>query len=344
MDMRRRGLSSSTLIEKIKLDREHDFLNVVIEPGENVEGSSNQSLQPWVELMSTCIPQVTVHDEDDNEDDEDTRIKIPSTEDDSYPPLTRDDSYNTLLLYPGLRSRRGSDQSSTCSTSSFSSFFRRRSKSSDFTYEEDSSKCVRSERSMSLMPGSHSCGLYPNNKILPTSTNSNNLDFRHMSAHIQLLQCIRQNDCKSVKKLLKKNNIDVNLVIDESGSLLNEAAYRGCRKCMGMLLKCGCYTNMGDDAGWTPLHAAVLGCNHDAVKFLLEHHALPNQLNDEGLSPCHLSVLSDDIRILHELMMQGGDPLLEGVQPSPFQMAIDLEKNHAIKYFLYMPSLLTTTI
>ena len=42
------------------------------------------------------------------------------------------------------------------------------------------------------------------------------------------------------------------------------------------LLKCGSYVNSCDDIGFSPLHAAVLGRNKDAVKLLLEYNALPN--------------------------------------------------------------------
>ena len=162
-----------------------------------------------------------------------------------------------------------------------------------------------------------------------------------MSVYIRILQCIRHDDCKGSKALLKKNNVDVNIIIKGSGSLLNEAAYKGCTKCIRALLKSGGFVTMGDDAGWTPLHAAVLGCNLEAVKLLLEHNALPNQLNDDGLTPCHLAVFADNLHIVHELMTHGGDPLLEGVERTPFQMAIDLEKNNVMKYFLYMPRFLT---
>ena len=102
----------------------------------------------------------------------------------------------------------------------------------------------------------------------------------------------------------------------------------------------GSYVNMGDDAGWTPLHAAVLGCNAGAVKLLLDHHALPNQTNDDGLSPCHLAVISDDLRVIHQLMTRGGDPLFQGSEATPFQMAIELGKGAAFEYFVNMPCFL----
>ena len=155
----------------------------------------------------------------------------------------------------------------------------------------------------------------------------------------QLLQCIRWDDCKSVRSLLKKESMDVNVALAEKGSLLHEAAFKGCTKCIKFLLKSGSYVNICDDMGFTPLHAAVLGRRHEAVRLLLHNNALPNQVNFVGMSPCHLAVLSDDIYLIHELMKENGDPL-SGGSASPFQMSIDLDKMKAFEYFVNMPALL----
>ena len=157
----------------------------------------------------------------------------------------------------------------------------------------------------------------------------------------QMLYSIRQDDCKLLRSLLKKQIVDVNVLLEDGGSLLHEASYKGCVTCIKTLLKFGSYVNMSDDLGFTPLHAAVLGLNYDAIRLLIEHNALPNQVNVEGLSPCHIGVLADDIYAIHELMVGKGDPLLLGdVSPvSPFQMAIDTKKDNALAYFLNMSPL-----
>ena len=159
----------------------------------------------------------------------------------------------------------------------------------------------------------------------------------------EMLQYIRNEECKSVSSVLKKKSVDVNVLLKGKGSLLHEAAYQGCTKCIRVLLKCGSFVNLSDDQGFTPLHAAVLGRNCPSIRLLVQNNALPNQVNQDGLSPCHLAVIADDMFMIHELVGPKGDPLVEGLVASPFQMAIDLNKGEALAYFIHMSSLLVPT-
>jgi len=154
--------------------------------------------------------------------------------------------------------------------------------------------------------------------------------------HCEMLNCIRNDDCKGLRSLLKKRIVDVN-VVTKDGSLIHEASYKGCTKCMKFLLKGGCYVTGCDELGWTALHAAVLSKSLDAIKLLLENYALPNQLNYDGLTPCHLAVIIGDLYITHELMKSGGDPLVKNTHITPFQLAIDLKQCVILDYFLHMP-------
>ena len=47
-----------------------------------------------------------------------------------------------------------------------------------------------------------------------------------------LMKCIRQDDCKTLRSLLKKHEVDVNVVVKGKGTLLHEASYKGCLKCI----------------------------------------------------------------------------------------------------------------
>ena len=158
--------------------------------------------------------------------------------------------------------------------------------------------------------------------------------------HVEMLKCIRGHDCKTLKSMLKKRNVDVNLSYGEHGPLIHEAAYTGCTKCIKAVLKAGSYVNLCDAHGWTALHAAVLGSNLDAIRVLLANNALANQVNQAGLSPFHLAVLSNDLNVVHEMVKGGGDPLAAGGDVTPFQLAIDMKKGAALDYFLHMPCLL----
>ena len=326
--MRRRGTWFIRTTQHFSEDKDHISFTAEEDPflSWNEESAENEDKRSPRMSNSTVLPILTLQDEEDVFID----IRVPSTDEDCF------DTQHQL----GARSRRGSGISSTSSTSSFRSLFR--SKSTDFSYESNSPKNIRANRSASLKPAVTLIGgLHPGYKAPPSPSNVNDMDFKGMSVYLRLLQYIRQDDCKGVKRLLKKKKIDVNVILNGSGCLLNEAAYRGCVTCIRVLLKAGSYVNMGDDEGWTPLHAAVLGSNLDAVRFLLEQNALPNQVNDDGFSPCHLAVCSDNLLIVHELMTNGGDALLQGNEVSPFQMAIDSKKSGVLKYFLYMPNLLT---
>ena len=140
--------------------------------------------------------------------------------------------------------------------------------------------------------------------------------------YIQMLNCIRLDDCKTLRSLLKRQSVDVNVVLEGSGSLLHEASHKGCCKCIKSLLKSGSYVSLCDEFGFMPLHAAVLGRSYNAVRLLLENSALPNQKNFDGLSPFHLSVMADDIHLVHELIMAEGDPLL-GCPNFPFRWRLN---------------------
>ena len=160
----------------------------------------------------------------------------------------------------------------------------------------------------------------------------------------EINHCIRNHSCKTVRSLLKKHNqLDVNVLLPQGGSLLHEASHQGCLKCMRILLKCGSYVNLEDDQGFTPLHAAVMGTDFRSVRFLLDNDAAVDRVNVEGLSPCHLAVLVGDVRVVRELVVVGmANPLLMGAVVSPFQVAVDLERYNVLTYFLSLPSLLVT--
>ena len=153
-----------------------------------------------------------------------------------------------------------------------------------------------------------------------------------------MLNLIQDGECKKLKLLMKRHLIDVSKTID-GVSLLHEASYKGCTKCIKNLIKNGCSQNIADESGWSPIHAAVFGNDICTVKCLLEYDISMNTLSNDGWSPLHLSVYAGKLTVVHEIMKYGGDPLLHsGLGVSPFQLAIDLKRSLILDYFLYMPA------
>ena len=160
----------------------------------------------------------------------------------------------------------------------------------------------------------------------------------------EMLKSIRENDCRRLKLLLKRRRVAANS-FEHDTSLIHESAFKGCEKCVKLLMKNGWCIDLQDDAGWRPLHAAVFGRSLDVVKCLLAKGADSNVLTKAGLSPLHLAVSNNDLYTTHELFQYGADPLIESRsamvdEGTPFQLAINLKNTLVLDYFLLQSSFL----
>ena len=160
----------------------------------------------------------------------------------------------------------------------------------------------------------------------------------------EMLKSIRDDDCRRFKLLLKRRRVAVNS-FEHDTSLIHEAAFKGCEKCVKLLMKGGWCVDLQDDAGWRPLHAAAFGRSLDAVKCLVAKGADPNVLTKAGLSPLHLAVYNNDLYTTHELFQHGADPLVESRsamvdEGTPFQLAINLKNTLVLDYFLLQSTFL----
>ena len=162
--------------------------------------------------------------------------------------------------------------------------------------------------------------------------------------HKAVVRCIRENECKTFKSIVKRKLVDVNTVLENSSTFLHEASFKGCVKCMNTLIKYGSHVDVADGHGWTALHASIFSSQLAAVKLLIENNASVNEISSTGWSPLHLSVYLNDLYVSHELVQNGGDALLcnsEGI--SPFQLSINLRQSLILDYFLQLPSFLVKT-
>ena len=172
-------------------------------------------------------------------------------------------------------------------------------------------------------------------------TNKSTSDSETKDFETIAVQCIHSDDCKLLKSTLKRKLVNANTVINGKSTLMHEAAYKGCTKCIKALNKHGGDVNAADDSGWTPLHASVFGQQLDALKMLLELESCVDRLSNTGWTPLHLGVFFDDLFIVHELITNGADPLLlPSNNVTPFQLAINLNKSLILDYFVQLPCFL----
>ena len=75
-------------------------------------------------------------------------------------------------------------------------------------------------------------------------------------------------------------------------------------------------------ASETPLHHAVLKNSEFAVKYLLEHEANPNALNDGNTTPLFYAVGNQHIGIVKLLLSHGADPTIKSKRGTPLDVAM----------------------
>ena len=66
----------------------------------------------------------------------------------------------------------------------------------------------------------------------------------------EMLNCIRTDDCKRLKAMTKKNFIGMSLLNLET-TLIHEATYKGCVRCIKTLIKTGSCIDSKDSSGWS---------------------------------------------------------------------------------------------
>lgn len=91
----------------------------------------------------------------------------------------------------------------------------------------------------------------------------------------------------------------------------------------------GADPNLGDDAGFTPLQAAVLGGHSDAISILVSAGADPNRVDRYGNGPLWTAVLSAPlplrVEIVRLLLKAGAEPDRKNQHGrSPRDMAVEI--------------------
>lgn len=226
--------------------------------------------------------------------------------------MTKDDS-----LLSGLKQQNGSGEL-------------KKSRSFSLKTDESNSNALK-------LPGVKSFSSFRRSPFSKTKFDHNNSSSDvKKKAYDEMLKCVRDNDCKRLKLLIKRRKADVN-TLEHNPSLLHEASYKGCAKCTKALLKMGWSVNLPDSLEWKPLHVAVFGGCLETVRVLLHHGACVNDVTSDGFTPLHLAVHLGDLYIVHELITHGSNPLMSTTNfpETPFQLSINLKKTLILDYFLY---------
>jgi ankyrin repeat protein len=150
-----------------------------------------------------------------------------------------------------------------------------------------------------------------------------------------LLHAIVEGDVGDVREALSRH-IDLNLRTNYSLTALHIAVMRqdhnAVRKAQA-LIDCGAVVDAVDDFGTTPLIAASMCENVEAVELLLRNGANPDARNNMGNTPLHQAACSEEQRIVSVLLAAGANRATrnsEGV--TPLQLAREQEHFVAAKF------------
>lgn len=117
--------------------------------------------------------------------------------------------------------------------------------------------------------------------------------------------------------------LDANASIDKKGynseTPLFKASYSGNLDIVKELLSRGASPEIGNDSGWTPLHAAV--DNVEICRLLLSYNATINIQQRDLWTPLHLAVNWEKLEVVSLLLEKGADPnLVNKDGRAPFHM------------------------
>lgn len=110
-----------------------------------------------------------------------------------------------------------------------------------------------------------------------------------------------------VKCLLANPATDVNKQNSEKNTALHEAAFKGNKELVDMLIAARADVNKQNGTGKTPLHRAVSGNHPGVVKSLFEKGANINVQDTLGYSPAHYAAVSGLVDIMKFLNEKGAN-------------------------------------
>ena len=136
-------------------------------------------------------------------------------------------------------------------------------------------------------------------------------------------QVLNLNSEKAVKSQLA-SGVDVNKRDRYGNTMLHEVIKSAPGISLArFLIHSGANVNIENNAGWTPLHVAVVHKDYEKARYLLNKGANVNATirEQEDDTPLHLAVLNDDGKMARLLLGYGASLDIYGEEGKPLEMA-----------------------
>jgi len=126
-----------------------------------------------------------------------------------------------------------------------------------------------------------------------------------------------------IRCLVAHPTIDVNKQNNEKSTALHEAAFKGNKELVDLLIGAKADVKVQNSSGKTPLHRAISGNHLGVAKSLLDHGANINVQDSLGYTPAHYAAVFGHLESTQFLVSQGANlNLLEKIsKKTPLELA-----------------------
>jgi len=144
-----------------------------------------------------------------------------------------------------------------------------------------------------------------------------------------LMKAIKSGSVEIVKCLLAtSSNTDVNKQNNEKNTALHEAAFKGSKELIDLLIAARADVRKQNSSGKTPLHRAVSGNHLGVVKSLLENGADINIQDTLGYTPGHYAAFFGLLEVTRFLVERGANIELRDVVSKKTVLELAQERRH----------------